>query len=88
MSDLFDLRLSFHVFTRDGDLHVSDSAAGDRMLASLVAQYPDALVRTEDRDTGAVLAEDQPLIELLLEERGYLSLGTSPRTRSAERGAV
>jgi hypothetical protein len=70
--------MSFHVFTPDGHLYVSDSADGDRQLASLVTQYPDAVVRTEDRNTGEVLAEEMPLLRLLSEERGYVMLGGSP----------
>lgn len=75
MSDLFDLPLTFHVFIPDGDLYVSDNAEGDRALASLVAQYPDARVRTEDRNTGEVLTEDMLLIRLLAEERGLYTIG-------------
>lgn len=88
MGGFLGLHLTFHVFTPDGDLYVSDDAAGDRVLASLVAQYPDAVVRTEDRDTGEVLAEDQPLLRLLIAERGLLTLGgTLPESGGREQSA-
>jgi hypothetical protein len=88
MSDIFQQHLTFHVFTPDGDLYVSDSADGDRAPASLVTQYPDALVRTEDRDTGEVLAEDMPLIRLLNEERGLYAIGVWAADPGDQAGAA
>jgi hypothetical protein len=64
MSDLLDVHLTFHVFTADGDLYVSDSRDGDRALCSLVTQYPDATVVTEDRDTGERVSGETSLIRL------------------------
>jgi hypothetical protein len=81
LHDLLGLDLSFHVFTVDGDFNVSDSAAGDQMLASVVTQYPDATVIPEDRRSGDPLAEAMPLLRLLQETRGYVALdGQSLRT--------
>ena len=74
MSDLFGLHLHFHVFTPDGDLHVSDSCNGDQALQGLVTQYPDATVITEDRETGEALCGEMPLLQLLREERGFIVL--------------
>jgi hypothetical protein len=88
MSGLLNLNLTIHVFTPDGDLFVSDSSDGDRALAALVTQYPDATVVTEDRDTGEMLAEGLPLIRLLAEERGYFALGASLSHPGTRKGAA
>ena len=85
MSDLFGLHLYYHVFTVDGDLYVSDSADGDRALQSLVAQYPEATVVPEDRDTGKPLCDELSLIRLLHEQRGFLVLAP---TRPTSKGAA
>ena len=88
MSDIFGLRLTFHVFTSDGDLYVSDRADGDRALRSLVTQYPDATVIPEGRGTGHALGEELPLIRLLQDERGFLMLkGAPPTAADTERTA-
>ena len=52
MSDIFGLHVYYHVFTPDGDLYVSNNNDGDRVLQSLVVQYPDATVIVKDRDYG------------------------------------
>jgi len=65
MSDIFGLNLFCHVFTPDGDLYVSDSNAGDRVLSQLTNQYPAATATVKDRDTGEALTEPMPLTELL-----------------------
>jgi hypothetical protein len=75
------LRVTFHVFTTDGDLYVDGSNDGGRALQSLVTQYPDATVITEDRDTGEALADETTLIRLLGESQRLMVL-TWNRTRS------
>lgn len=84
MSDILGLSLYFHVFTPDGDFYVSDSAEGDRRLAALLAQYPDATVIPKDRDTGETVGEELPLLQLLQDERGAVSI---ERPNGARRAA-
>ena len=69
MGGLRAVATMFHVYTPVGEVLVPDDADADRTLKCLVVQYPHALVRTEDEGTGAVLAEDMPLIRLLAAER-------------------
>ena len=81
MSDVFDLKLYFHVFTPDGDLYVSDSGDGDRALQALVTQYPDATVIPKGRDTGEALDDEMPLLRLLQQERGLVSIRVERETK-------
>jgi hypothetical protein len=78
MSDLLGLHLYFHVLTPDGDVYVSDSRDGDRALRALVAQYPGATVIPTDRATGKALCSELPLLRLLQQERGFVSLDAQP----------
>jgi hypothetical protein len=75
MSDIFQLDLSYHVFTADGDLYVSDSNDGDRVLAKLAQQYPDATVIVEDRESQEALSTEVSLIALLRAKETFFSVG-------------
>jgi hypothetical protein len=88
MSEALYLPLTLHVSTPDGDLYVTDNAVGDRMLASLVTQYPDAVVRAENRTTGQALARAMPLLRFLNGERGYLVPGGTPPAAGGGRKAA
>ena len=83
MSDIFRLHVYYHVFTTDGDCMVSDSADGDRLLHGLVVQYPDATVIVKDRNAHEVLGGEMPLLRLLQDERGLLTLSLDPRAEDA-----
>jgi hypothetical protein len=75
MSDIFQLDLSYHVFTVDGDLYVSDSNAGDKVLVKLAEQYPDATVIVEDRQSQEALSTEVSLTALLQAKETFLSIG-------------
>jgi hypothetical protein len=79
MSDIFGLNLSYHVFTPEGDLYVSDSNDGDRWLVKLARQYPGATVIVKDRNTGEALTEPMPLTELLQVKDELLAVSLAKR---------
>jgi hypothetical protein len=62
---LLTIKVTFHVFTPDGDLYVCDDNAGSRVLEQLAAQYPGATVIVTDRNTGEALLEEISLGDYL-----------------------
>lgn len=55
----------YHVFTPEGDVYISDDAAGIKRLGAFARAYPTATVIMKDRDTQAAVTPEQLLIDFL-----------------------